>query len=170
MRYFYVGIFALCATNCTFALTLDQCLPLAAQYHGVPKEVLHSIINVESSGRPETVTRNSNRTIDVGLGGINSVHFQDLQAKGITPAHLQAPCNATFVSAWLLAKAIRRYGATWYGVATYHSTTPYFNHRYQILLHNDLVQRGVKKGTLLKVPPLKQPAPSSNQPLSPAAP
>lgn len=132
-------------------------MPLAAQYHGVPLEVLRSIVNVESGGRPQVVSKNTNNSIDVGLGGTNSVHFAELQKRGITPQHLLAPCNATFVTAWLLAKAIRRYGDSWYGIATYHSTTPYNNHRYQILLHNDLVTRGVKKGTVLPVPPLLKP-------------
>jgi hypothetical protein len=55
-----------------------------------------------------------------------------------------------------LSKSIARYGNTWFGIATYHSGTPYFNNRYQILLRNELIKSGVIEGKLEKVPPFKR--------------
>lgn len=134
-----------------------RCVPHAAAYHQVNAEVLTSIIRIESNGKPGTATRNINNSIDVGLGGTNSVHFPELAKHGVMPPHLLDACIATYTTAWLLSKSVRRHGETWRGVATFHSTTPYHNHRYQVLIHNDLVARGVKTGNAIPVPPLRPP-------------
>lgn len=157
MRYFYV-LFALLTTSGSLiaAPSAERCIPLAAQVHKVNEEVLRTILNIESSNRPQTVSRNSDGSIDVGIGGTNSVHFPELAKYGVTPSHLLEPCNSTLTTAWLLARAVRAHGETWYGYAAFHSTTPYYNHRYQVLIHNDLVRRGIKNGTPLSVPPLKR--------------
>jgi hypothetical protein len=44
-----------------------------------------------------------------------------------------------------------------FGIATYHSTMPYYNYRYQILLSNALVKAGVIQGIARPVPPLHPP-------------
>lgn len=157
MRYFYVLVSLLSVQNWAFAMSAEQCIALAASVHQVNEEVLRTILSIESRNDPLTVTKNSNGTIDVGLGGTNSTHFPELATYGVTPAHLLNPCNSTLTTAWLLARAVRTHGQTWFGYAAFHSTTPYYNHRYQVLIHNDLVKRGVKKGTPLSVPPLKKP-------------
>jgi hypothetical protein len=41
-------------------------------------------------------------------------------------------------------------------VASYHSATPYYNHRYQAMLYNELVKSGAVQGGLLRVPPLRK--------------
>ena len=132
-----------------------RCIQPASTYHGVNAEVLRSIIRVESRGKPSTVSRNTDGSIDVGLGGTNSIHFKELAKHGVTPPHLLDACISTYTTAWLLAKATRKHGETWRGVASFHSTTPYYNSRYQILIHNDLVQRGTKAGAVIPVPPLR---------------
>lgn len=131
-----------------------RCIGPAAAYHTVNAQVLQSIIRIESHGNPRTVTRNKNGSIDVGLGGTNSVHFKELATFGVAPSSLLDACISTYTTAWLLAKAVHKYGETWQGVASFHSTSPYYNARYQILIHNDMVRRGAKAGTLLPVPPL----------------
>lgn len=160
MRYLLVVFIGatLCATRGATAQVGDalRCIQPAAAYHSVNAEVLTSIIRIESRGRPDTVSKNSNGTVDVGLGGTNSKHFPELAKHGIAPEHLLDACISTYTTAWLLAKAVRRHGETWQGVAAFHSTTPYYNHRYQVLIHNDLVNRGAKKGTILQVPPLRR--------------
>lgn len=80
----------------------------------------------------------------------------ELAKWGITPNHLLNPCVSTYVAAWLLSKKIRKYGNTWEGIASYHSTTPYYNQRYITLLHNDLIRQGVIVGALMRVPPLQR--------------
>ncbi|WP_092942613.1 lytic transglycosylase domain-containing protein [Paracidovorax wautersii] len=156
MRYFY-GVLLGMVTQNALSADADQCIAAAAQYHRVNAEVLRSILNIESGFKPGTVSKNTDQSIDVGMGGTNSIHFPELAKFGITPQHLLAPCNSIFTTAWLLGRAVRRHGESWYGYAAFHSTTPYFNSRYQILIHNDLVRRGRKNGTLISVPPLKAP-------------
>lgn len=103
----------------------------------------------------QSVSRNTNGTIDVGLGGTNSIHFPELARHGIMPAHLLDGCVATYVAAWHLSRHIARHGNTMRGVAAYHSTTPYYNQRYQVLLHNELVRMNVVAGPIRAVPPLR---------------
>lgn len=134
---------------------ISACLSGAATFHSVNPYILRSILNIESGQKPNTISRNSNGSIDVGAAGVNSKNFKELSKWGIAPEHLLDPCVSTYVAAWLLSKKIRKYGNTWEGIASYHSTTPYYNKRYQILLHNDLVRHGVISGFLLPVPPIQ---------------
>jgi hypothetical protein len=134
-----------------------KCIENAAQYHSVNPYILRSILNIESWKNPSNVSRNTDGSIDVGAGGINSRNFSELAKWGILPNHLLDPCVTTFVTAWYLQKKIRKYGNTWEGIATYHSTTPYYNKRYQILLQNDLIKQGVIGGEIITPPPLKIP-------------
>lgn len=135
----------------------DRCVAPASRLHRVNDSVLRAILRVESRMVEQTITRNPNGTIDVGLGGTNSVHFAELARYGIAPGHLLDGCVATYVAAWQLAKSIARYGNNMFGIAAYHSTTPYHNQRYQIVIYNELVRMKVVPGPLRPVPPL-QPA------------
>lgn len=83
------------------------------------------------------------------------MHFKELQRHGVTPSDLRDACIGTYVAAWHLSKVIARHGNTWRGIAAYHSTTPYFNNRYQILLNNEMVRSGAMEGKILPVPPLR---------------
>lgn len=132
-----------------------RCVDSAAEYHKVNPFLLRAIVNVESRGKKNTVSRNSNNSVDVGAAGINSIHFAELSKFGISPGHLMDECIATYVAAWKVSKHVARFGNTWFGVAAYHSTTPYYNSRYQILLFNDLVAQGVLAGPKMTVPPLR---------------
>lgn len=136
----------------------DRCVEPAAQYHGVNPQILRAILMVESRLNPGVVSRNSNGSIDVGIAGINSIHFKELAKHGIGHNQLLDACVSTYVAAWKVRKKTERWGNTWYGVAAYHSETPYFNQRYQVLLHNQLVKSGTILGRTMPVPPLKRPA------------
>jgi len=138
-----------------FTTQQERCIAPAARYHSVNPYVLRAILVVESGLQPRAVGRNSNGTLDVGMGQMNSAHFKELAGYGISPANLLDPCVSTYVAAWHLRKAMAAGGNTWEGVAKYHSSTPYFNRRYQILLHNELVRARVIAGNILPVPPLK---------------
>jgi hypothetical protein len=132
----------------------EQCISSAASYHQVNAQVLRAILVVESGLNAWEVRRNNNGTLDVGMAGINSIHFQEIAKFGIAPEQLLDACVATYVAAWHLKKGMHKYGNTWFGIAAYHSATPYLNHRYQIMIYNQLVKDHVITGQLLKVPPM----------------
>jgi lysozyme-related protein Hpa2 len=117
----------------------ESCVDAAAQYHHVNTDILNAIVKVESRGNAALVTRNKNGSIDVGLTGINSVHFKELQSKGVMPEHLLNPCVNVYVAAWHLRKKIDKHGNTWRAIGAYHSETPHHNARYQQLIYKQVV-------------------------------
>lgn len=138
-----------------FSSNVERCIIPAANYHRVNPHVLRAILVVESSLRPDRIGVNRNGSIDVGMAQINSIHFPALAKYGIAPVHLMDPCVATYVAAWQLRRAMAQGGNTWAAIANYHSANPYFNHRYQILLQNELVRSKVIAGQIVPVPPLQ---------------
>lgn len=149
--------------------TLEQCISAAASYHQVHPQILWAILKVESNLQPQTLTRNRNGTRDHGMGGINTIHLPELDRHGVAPHDLQDPCVNTYVAAWLLRRQMARHGNTWFGVAAYHSVTPYFNQRYQILLRNALVRAQVLAGHTEAVPPLQPEKLQSNKAVAQSA-
>lgn len=139
-----------------FTTFVERCIIPAANYHQVNQHILRAILRVESGLKPKAVGRNSNGTQDVGIGQMNSMHFKELANFGIAPGDLLDPCIGTYVAAWHLKKGMTAYGNTWEGIARYHSSTPYFNRRYQILLSNELVRLKVLPGVIQGVPPLRK--------------
>jgi len=132
----------------------EQCIPAASTYHQVNAAVLKAILMVESGLNAWEVRRNNNGTLDVGMAGINSIHFPEMAKFGIAPGQLLDACVATYVAAWHLKKGMNKYGNTWFGIAAYHSVTPYLNNRYQVLVYNQLVKNQAIAGQLMKVPPI----------------
>jgi hypothetical protein len=133
-----------------------RCIAAAAGYHTVNPWILRAILSVESNFNPRAVNVNANKTIDVGMAQINSIHFAELQRHGIAPTNLLDGCIASYVAAWHLAKQIRRNGNTWYAIARYHSASPCQNTRYAGLLWNRLLEWGVVIGKRLQVKSLAQ--------------
>lgn len=144
-----------------FTAPVERCIVPAAAYHSVDPYVLRAILKIESGLRPSVVSGNDNGTVDRGLGGMNSMHDKRLAQHGVHPGHLMDPCIATYVAAWHLRNVMNESGNTWEGIARYHSATPYFNHRYRIMLNNELVRMRVIEGRILPVPPLR---PSQRKP------
>lgn len=107
-----------------------ECVPEAAAYHGVNELVVQAIIWHESGNRPNIVVRNSNGSVDVGLGGINSIHYHELRRHNVAPDQLLNGCVNVYVTAWLLSKKVARHGHTWQAVGAYHSETPAFKWAY----------------------------------------
>lgn len=137
-----------------FSTEAEKCIVPASVYHGVNFYVLRSILRVESSLNPQAVNKNGNGSVDVGLGQTNSIHFKELAKYGISPDDLHNACVSTYVAAWQLKKHISANGNTWASIARYHSATPYFNSRYQILLRNELIRSGFMQGKIEAVPRL----------------
>jgi soluble lytic murein transglycosylase-like protein len=115
-----------------------DCLDEASSFHRVNPWVLRAIIWHESSNRPRIVVRNQNGSVDVGLGQINTVHFKELGLYNVEPARLLEPCVNTYVSAWLLARAMKQHGNTWESVGAYHSETPSYKWAYVRLIQGVL--------------------------------
>jgi soluble lytic murein transglycosylase-like protein len=138
-----------------FTTEVERCILPAAQYHQVNQYILRAILKVESNLNPNAVGKNDNGTLDVGIGQMNSMHFKELRRHGVMPSDLRDACVGTYVAAWHLSKSIAKHGNTWFGIAAYHSATPYFNKRYQILVSNEMVRSGSMKGRLLPVPSLR---------------
>jgi Transglycosylase SLT domain len=158
MRYilwlsFYGSMQAAWANTPWFASHAERCVIPAAQYHSVDPFLLRTVLKVESGLRSQ-VSKNQNGTVDVGIGQINSIHFNELQQNGVPSALLLDDCVGTYVAAWHLRKVILRHGYTWKGVAHYHSATPVYNERYQKLLKNELIRAGVLAGAIETVPSL----------------
>jgi soluble lytic murein transglycosylase-like protein len=128
-----------------------ECISAAATYHGVNPHLLVAVLSVESGLNPHAIGKNTNGTIDMGMAQINSMHLPELQRYGVTQTHLFDPCRASYIAAWFLRRGLDRYGYSWYGAATYHSTTPAHNQRYQNLLKNELSRRGISLNSTLTV-------------------
>jgi hypothetical protein len=130
----------------------ERCIKPAAGYHYVDARVLRAILKVESGLNPAAYNTNANKTVDVGIGQINSIHFPELRKQGVYPQHLQDACVGTYVAAWQLARVMAKNGNTWEGIARYHSASPYCNFRYQVLVQNELVRSGAMRGRTAPVP------------------
>jgi soluble lytic murein transglycosylase-like protein len=133
------------ATNST------SCVQSAAEFHGVNPHLLLAVLQVESGLNPRAVGKNTNGTVDLGIGQINSMHLPELQRYGVTEKHLLDACKGAYVSAWFLKRGLERHGYTWFGAAAYHSVTPVHNTRYQGLLKNQLARQGISLNPALTV-------------------
>ena len=132
----------------------DDCVTHAAQRQDVNPWILRAIIQVESGFNPAAIHRNTNGTLDVGLGQINSLHFKELRGYGIQPSDLLDACVSADVAAWHLRKQFQSYGVSWTAVGAYHSTTPCYNKRYVGLVWNVLLNWNLVQGTPLAVVPI----------------
>jgi hypothetical protein len=132
-----------------------RCVKSAGGYHRVNSNILLAILRIESGLSSSTGGPNDNGSMDHGIAGINSVHLPELAKFGISEEMLKDDCVATYVAAWHLRRNIEKKGETWAGIASYHSSTPYFNARYQLLVYNEMVRMGAINGELKTVPPLK---------------
>jgi soluble lytic murein transglycosylase-like protein len=107
-----------------------DCVTDAAALHGVNEGVLRAILWNESHMNGAAVNRNTDGSIDVGIGQMNSQHFGELRRLGVTPQMLLEPCIGTYVAAWHLSKQVKVLGNTWKAVGAYHSSTPLYNQGY----------------------------------------
>lgn len=113
------------------------CFAQAGTEYGIDPLLLEAIAVHESRLNPDTVVRNSNNTLDIGLMGINTVHLSDktLIQAGYSAQILLDPCTNVRVGAWLLRRKISKWGETWKAVGAYHSETPERNGNYQWLIY-----------------------------------
>lgn len=124
-------------------VVVSACVTAAASFHGVNPLILNAIIFHESRNNSQLVLKNKNGSVDIGLAGLNSVHFAELARYGIKPDHLLDGCVNTYVAAWLLAKQVKANGNTWIAVGSYHSKTPEHRDRYAKQIYSVLRGWGV---------------------------
>ena len=139
-----------------------DCIDDAARYQGVHPHVLRAIAYHESRMKPETVNHNKNRTRDIGLMGINTVHGGELSRYGIGPDRLFDPCVNAYVGAWLLRRKVDKYGATWKAVAAYHSETPEIGEAYMRRIQDVMRRWGLLPAVAATAPKLAPAAAQSS--------
>lgn len=120
-----------------------SCLFEAANFHQVNPWILRAIIWQETKNKPLTIVRNKDNSVDVGIAGINSIHFDDLARHGVAPRDLLDTCTNLYVSAWHLKKQMKRFGNSWKAVGAYNSKTPSKNAKYAQAIHAILQDWGV---------------------------
>lgn len=109
----------------------EDCIIEAAQCFQINPLIIKAIIWQESKNNPQALNKNKNKTVDIGIMQINSVHFKSLKAMGIDETLLREnSCANVFSGSWILKKSIGRYGYTWEGIGSYHSRTPVYHDRY----------------------------------------
>lgn len=111
------------------------CFAEAAARYQVNENILQAIAHHESRMNPSLVLRTSNGRSDIGLMGINTVHFEPterLHRAGFTPRMMLDPCLNVMTGAYLLRLKMNRFGNTWEAVGAYHSTTDVYNAKYQL--------------------------------------
>lgn len=110
--------------SAAFDVANADCFDDAGLYQQVNPWILRAIAAEESSFRSGIVNNNTNRSVDRGLTGTNSVHLPELAKFGIAANDLFDPCKSIYVAAWLLKKKITKHGNNYIAVGAYHSETP----------------------------------------------
>lgn len=120
-----------------------DCFDNAAAYQSVNPNVLRAIAWYESKGDPTAVHRNANGSIDVGELQINSIHFPELEAYGVSPSSLRDQCVNIYVAAWQLKQKMVKHGNTWAAIGSYHSETPRYRDQYATAIQRILAAWGL---------------------------
>lgn len=115
----------------SFASQSSDCITEAAQCFQINPLLIKAIIWHESKNQQQAMNVNKNKTVDVGVMQINTVHFRSLKLRGIDERLLrQNSCANVYSGAWILKQSINRYGYTWDGIGSYHSRTSLYHDRY----------------------------------------
>jgi len=109
----------------------NDCIYEAAQCFNINPLLIKAIIWQESNNRQYVVNVNKNKTHDVGIMQINSIHFGTLKSLGISEHELRkSSCANVFSGSWILNQVIKNNGYSWEAIGKYHSKTPYYRDRY----------------------------------------
>lgn len=109
----------------------SDCVHEAAQCFKINPLIIKAIIWQESNNRQHVVNINTNKTLDVGIMQVNSIHFKILKSQGISERELREnSCTNIFSGTWILNQVIKDNGYSWEGIGRYHSKTPHYRDRY----------------------------------------
>lgn len=120
------------------------CWDYAGEKFNVDPWLLFSIAAVESGFTPNIKSKNTNKTYDLGLMQINTIHIPYFEKKGISEKDLQHDsCKGIIAGAYILKQNINKYGYNIDGIGAYHSRTPALRKKYGkkvIKKYNELVK------------------------------
>ncbi|MCY0387203.1 lytic transglycosylase domain-containing protein [Robbsia sp. Bb-Pol-6] len=108
-------------TTCAQA---GDCWTEAARAYGLDARLMYVIGERESGLNATALNRNRDGSYDIGVMQINSHWLPILKRYGISEKRLFDRCTNESVGAWILARNIRRYGATWRAVGGYNAHSP----------------------------------------------
>jgi Soluble lytic murein transglycosylase and related regulatory proteins (some contain LysM/invasin domains) len=89
-------------------------------YHLSPR-LLIAIARQESGLNPAARHRNRDGSMDLGLMQVNSSWLPTLSAAGVREQDLLDACTSIRVGAWILARAVARFGYSWEAVGAYNA-------------------------------------------------
>jgi hypothetical protein len=118
----------------------EACIVRSAESFGLPLPLLSAVLYVEN-GTPGDISKNTNKSYDMGPMQINSWWIPHFEKKGISKnTILNNGCVNVLVGASILHEEIRATKDLSKGVAQYHSRTPHFQQRYIALINKALVR------------------------------
>ncbi len=108
-----------------------DCIEEAAQCFKINPLLIQAIIWQESKNNQQAITKNSNKTTDLGIMQINTVNIDTLNVMGINKTMLtENRCANVFAGSWLLKQHINHQGYTWHSIGSYNSQTPVYRDTY----------------------------------------
>lgn len=123
----------------------SDCIYEAALCFKINPLIIKSIIWQESKNRQEAINFNKNKTQDIGIMQINSIHLSSLSEIGISEKEIREnSCINLFSGSWILNKSIQRNGYSWEGIGKYHSKTPYYLEKYITKLITNILNENKK--------------------------
>jgi len=151
-------LFGISLTCFAFANSFDSKLSQVSRLMCLPKELVYATILKESKGDAFAYLLNQNRSLDVGIGQINSVHYgrvmnyirtsNDLIAKVCGLNILWDPLYNAVVGVSVLAKCLDIYGFNFLGgVICYGSQTEI---RHAVNLQTQIIKKKGKDFTILQ--------------------
>ena len=106
-----------------FSQPQAYCFEQAGKAFHISPGLLKSIAIQESGLKYNAInTANRNRTEDICMMQINSVHYSRLKKLGVTRERLlKEPCLCVYTGAWVLSGLFKRYGKSWDTVGMYNA-------------------------------------------------
>ena len=112
---------------------IEQYFLEASKKYNINPKMLYSIAKVESNLNPKALSKNGNRSSDIGLMQINSVHLSFLKKYGIEKDDLFNPKINIYVGAWVLRSCVNKHGENYKALNCYNGKV-HNNNYYQKVL------------------------------------
>ena len=129
---------------------VNNCWDYAAKKFGNDAWMLFAIASVESSFNTQAVNQNTNKSTDIGLMQINTIHLNELSRMGISRSDLiNDPCKSVIAGSYILRQKINRWGYNVDGIGAYNSGNDKFRRPYGrkvLARYDELVQRHYYRG------------------------